>query len=247
MESSKRSRSPDKMLMFSILILQSIFFISALPTPENTENERKTTNDKGRETKRRDQLRRIIENTLGLDDSETSSNALKKFKESINPDLVKNFLSPSKTEEDGKNGKELIFLWKNDRILEQCQNGHFIKDLELRFLFNLEIFQKNTLASARIHFFKKNETPAERIIVKEIPNVGTHEHVINSALINHDGWAELDITKQVNYWTADYGLNEFRTLRLGCEEKCSELYVEHCDPKVMPFLSIRMKPNDEKE
>ena len=105
--------------MFSILVLQSIFFISALPTPDGNENQRKTTNDEGNETKRRDQLRRIIENTLGLDDSETSSNALKKFKESIDPDIVKNFLTPSKTGEDGKNGKELIFLWKNDRILER--------------------------------------------------------------------------------------------------------------------------------
>jgi len=94
--------------------------------------------------------------------------------------------------------------------------------------------------NAFIYFYKKDNTHGERILVKEVPDIGTHEHVINGDYFKESGWVSLEITNQVAYWTEDYGISESRTLKLVCTEGCTELLIEHCDSKSLPFLSLEM-------
>ena len=112
----------------------------------------------------------------------------------------------------------------------------------MQFLFNLRLFNKESkLAKASIYFYKKEQTPTEHIIVKEVPDVGTQEYFINSGIFDtKGGWAQIDITRHVDYWTADYGNSEIRTLKLECDG-CAELNVERCNSKKLPFLYITLK------
>ena len=140
-----------------------------------------------------------------------------------------------------------LFTWKICKFffILECRDGDRIKSLELQFLFNLRLFENSKLSSAFIYFYKKKQSPTEQILVKEVPNVGTHEYLINGGLFDKQGgWVQLDITRHVDYWTGDYG-SELRTLKLECGSECTELYVEHCDSKMLPFLYIALKSKTE--
>ena len=141
----------------------------------------------------------------------------------------------------------LGYIFLNKFLILECHTNDVIKSFEMQFLFNLKLFnEESVLAKASIYFYKKEQTPTEHIAVKEVPNVGTQEYFINSGIFDKKGgWVQLDITRHVDFWTGDYGDSELRTLKLECSDDCEELNVEHCDSKKLPFLYIALKAKTE--